>query len=181
EGRVAAMDFTERLKLVAEKDRLAGVDHLCAALQVDTSGSPPGAYATMTWDDFRSLIAKGLVEVGPHTVTHPILSRLGPDQISWEIRESWRRLREECPSAIPVFCYPNGTPADYTRETMAAVREAGLVAAVTTEPQHVRRLGSDPDELYHLPRFSCPNDVPHLAQVVSGIERAKMAFMDKLS
>jgi len=28
EGRAAAMDFTERLKLVAEKDRLAGVDHL---------------------------------------------------------------------------------------------------------------------------------------------------------
>jgi peptidoglycan/xylan/chitin deacetylase (PgdA/CDA1 family) len=180
-GRAAAVDFTERMKLVSEQDRLDGVDRLCATLHVDTSGPAPSPYETMTWDDFRRLTATGLVEVGPHTVSHPILSRLGPDQIAWEIRESWRRLKEECPSAIPVFCYPNGTPADYTRETIAAVRAAALDAAVTTEPGHVGRLGRDPDARYRLPRFSCPNDVPHLAQVVSGIERAKLAFIGKLS
>ena len=150
-----------------------------AALEVDTTGPAPAAYETITWDDIRRLAGSGLVEMGPHTVTHPILSRLDADQISWEIRESWRRLREQCPSAVPVFCYPNGTPEDYTRETMAAVRNAGLSAAVTTEPGHVRLLGKDPDELYRLPRFSCPDDVAHLAQVVNGIEGMKLSLIRK--
>ena len=181
EGRAAAVDFTERLKFVPKRERTEGVERLCAALDVDTSGPAPSAYETMTWDDLRRLAGTGLVDVGPHTVSHPIMSRLDAGQLAWEIRESWHRLRDECPAAIPVFCYPNGTPADYTRETMAAVRDAGLVAAVTTEPGHVGRLGSDPDERYRLPRFSCPNDVPHLAQVVSGIERAKLTFMRAVS
>ena len=181
QARDAAVDFSERLKPVSEQERLDGVDRLCAALHADTSGPAPAAYETMSWDDLRTLVATGLVDVGPHTVTHPILSRLDADQISWEIRESWRRLRAECPSAIPVFCYPNGTPADFTRETMAAVRDAGLAAAVTTEPGHVGRLGADADERFRLPRFSCPNDVAHLAQVVTGIEHAKLSVMKKLS
>lgn len=181
DGRAAGVAFAERMKLVSEAERLDGVERLCAALEVDTSGPAPAEYETMTWDDLRRLARTGLVEMGPHTVTHPILSRLDADRISWEIRESWRRLREECPMAIPVFCYPNGTPADYTRQTMAAVRQAGLTAAVTTEPGHVRQLQGDPDERYRLPRFSCPNDVAHLAQVVNGLEGAKLALLGKFS
>jgi peptidoglycan/xylan/chitin deacetylase (PgdA/CDA1 family) len=180
EGRAAGVDFAERLKPLPGPERLVGVDRLCAALDVDTSGPRPAAYETMTWEDFRRLSSTGLVDVGPHTVTHPILSRLAADQIAWEIRESWRRLSAECPSAVPIFCYPNGTPADYTPETMSSVRIAGLAAAVTTRPGHIRRLGSDPDDRYRLPRFSCPNDVPHLAQVLNGVEQAKLAVMGTL-
>ncbi len=181
EGRAAAADYTERMKLVPEKERLEGIERLCASLHVDTSGPAPAEYEAMTWADLRRLTGTGLIDVGPHTVSHPILSRTGADQIAWEIRESWRRLREECPSAIPVFCYPNGTAADYTRQTMAEVRAAGLAAAVTTERGHVARLGGDPDQRYRLPRFPLPHDVPHLAQVVTGLERAKLAFAGKLT
>jgi peptidoglycan/xylan/chitin deacetylase (PgdA/CDA1 family) len=181
EARAAGVDFTERMKCVTAQERLDGVDRVCAALDVDTSGPRPPAYETMTWEDFRRLSSTGLVDVGPHTVTHPILSRLAADQIAWEIRESWRRLRAECPNAVPIFCYPNGTPADYTPETMSAVRRAGLTAAVTTTPGHIGRLSSDPDERYRLPRFPGPIDVAHLAQVVNGVERTKLAVMGKLS
>jgi peptidoglycan/xylan/chitin deacetylase (PgdA/CDA1 family) len=181
ERRAAGVDFMERMKLLTAPERLDAIDRLCAALDVDTSVPRPAAYETMTWEDFRRLSATGLVDVGPHTVTHPILSRLPADQIVWEIRESWRRLRAECPNAVPIFCYPNGTPADYTPETMAAVRMAGLAAAVTTRPGHIGRISVDPDERYRLPRFACPNDVPHLAQVVNGLEHAKLAFIGKLS
>jgi peptidoglycan/xylan/chitin deacetylase (PgdA/CDA1 family) len=181
EGRAAGVDFAERMKRLPGPERLDGVDRLCAALDVDTSGPRPAVYDTMTWEDVRRLSATGLVDVGPHTVTHPILSRLPADQIAWEIRESWRRLRAECPAAVPIFCYPNGTPADYTQETMSSVRIAGLAAAVTTRPGHIGRLGPDPDERYRLPRFSCPHDVPHLAQVLNGVEQVKLACMAKLS
>jgi hypothetical protein len=71
-----------------------------------------------------------------------------------------------------VFCYPNGRPADYSAATIAMVRDAGFIAAVTTEQQHVSPLSSHVENRYRLPRFSCPNDVPHLAQVVSGIVAA---------
>jgi hypothetical protein len=63
---------------------------------------------------------------------------------------------------------------------MDAVREAGLTAATTTEPGQLAPLGADPTARYRLPRFWCPNDVPHLAQIVSGIEGTKLRFLQAL-
>jgi hypothetical protein len=55
------------------------------------------------------------------------------------------------------------------------VRGAGLSAAVTTEEGYARRYSGNADEPYRLPRFNCPNDIAHLAQIVNGLERAKLA------
>lgn len=176
ERRVSAVHLSEKLKLVPEQERLDVIELLCTHLRVDASGPSPDEYSTMTWDDVRALASSGLVDVAPHTVTHPILTRLTDQRMRWEIVESWRRLREECPAAIPLFCYPNGTPIDYSPATISALRDAGFLGAVTTEEGYVGRHSGQVDLPYRLPRFSCPNDVAHLAQIVNGLERAKMTL-----
>lgn len=173
QARIAADHFTTRLKELPDGDRTEAIDRLSDLLGIDTRGPRPAAYEVMTWSDLRRLGSTGLVDVGPHTVTHPILSRTEPGQLRHEIRESWHRVRQECPRAVPVFCYPNGTPADYTDQVVAVVRDEGLRAAVTTREGHVSRLSGDVDERFCLPRFDLPKERRNLASVLTGLERVK--------
>ena len=114
---------------------------------------------------------------GPHSVSHPILSRTSDEQSKFEIQESWRRLRAETSAVCPVFCYPNGKPDDYGDREIHAARGVGLAGAVSTEPGYVtgRDFSSEnPNARFRLPRMSWPERHQHQVQIVSGIERAKL-------
>jgi peptidoglycan/xylan/chitin deacetylase (PgdA/CDA1 family) len=70
-----------------------------------------------------------LVEVGAHTVTHPILSALPAAIQRSEIRGSKARLEEILGRPVTSFAYPYGSRSDYTAETVALVRRAGFSCA----------------------------------------------------
>ena len=78
----------------------------------------------------RASERKGM-QFGPHTVTHPILSRAPQANMREELATSWARLRTEAEGAVPIFCYPNGQPGDYGEREVRVLRELGLRAAVT--------------------------------------------------
>jgi peptidoglycan/xylan/chitin deacetylase (PgdA/CDA1 family) len=91
------------------------------------------------------------MEVGAHTVTHPILANLDSKRAGSEITDGKRRLEEIIGSPVKVFAYPNGKPGrDYGREHVDMVRELGFEAAVSTA-WGVGHAASDP---YQLPRFT---------------------------
>ena len=115
------------------------------------------------------------VTFGPHTVTHPILSRVDAETAAFEVRESWLRVRAETSAAVPVFCYPNGSAPMFGAREVTAVKDCGLRAAVTTTPRHVTRkqYAASPDARFLLPRFAYYDDLPHFAQMVSGVEWMK--------
>jgi peptidoglycan/xylan/chitin deacetylase (PgdA/CDA1 family) len=69
------------------------------------------------------------VEVGGHTMTHPVLSSLPVERQRSEVSESNDRLREVAGRPIESFAYPHGGPADYTVETTRVVAEAGFLRA----------------------------------------------------
>lgn len=91
------------------------------------------------------------IEIGAHTVHHPILARL-PDGAAWEeILESRAWLQGVTGRNPELFAYPNGQPGlDYDHRHVAMVREAGFTAAVST------RWGAACSDsgLYELPRFA---------------------------
>lgn len=90
------------------------------------------------------------MEIGGHTVNHPILTLLNEQQARAEIVRGKRRLEEITGAPITVFAYPNGKPGwDYGPRDVGLVREAGFAAAVSTISGTAGR-GSD---LYQLPRF----------------------------
>ena len=85
----------------------------------------------LTWDQVRLMKTKG-VDFGGHTVTHPFISRLTPEQTAWEIGECKRRIEDELQRPVECFAYPNGREEDFGAWNKNAIRSAGYRAAVTT-------------------------------------------------
>ncbi len=80
----------------------------------------------LTTEEVRTLAASRLIEIGAHTVTHPVLSTLSIKSQQVEIAQSKRTLEEICGRPVNAFAYPNGGAADYTQKTVSLVREAGF-------------------------------------------------------
>ncbi len=91
----------------------------------------------------------GLIEVGAHSVTHPVLSSLPVAEQRWELQTGKVRLEEILGRPVVSFAYPYGTLPDYTEETVAIVRESGFACACSTVP---RAVWKDAD-VFQLPRI----------------------------
>ncbi len=91
------------------------------------------------------------MDIGGHTVSHPILAKLAATEARDEIVRGKRRLEDLLQQRVALFAYPNGRPGrDYDAQTVALVREAGFDAAVTTSPGAAGQ-GADP---FQIPRFT---------------------------
>ena len=172
-----ARRIIDALKLVSDAERRRVLDAIPPMLDVELPASPPARYESMTWDQIRAC-GRGLTTFGAHTVSHPILARTDDAVARFEIEDSWRQLREQTGAAVSVFCYPNGGPGDVTAREATIVRNAGIVAAVTSSPGYASgtRWNAETDAPYFVPRFPYDGQLHELAQVVSGVERMKLAI-----
>jgi peptidoglycan/xylan/chitin deacetylase (PgdA/CDA1 family) len=153
------------------------LDGLPGALDVALPSRATDKYAPMTWEEVRHCAARGAV-FGAHTVTHPILSQVGDDAAGWEIATSWDRLRDATTATTDIFCYPNGTSADFGDRETGILSARGFSSALTTMPGHVTAatFRERSDAAFRLPRFAYDDDGLGFTQVTAGLERAKMAF-----
>ncbi len=87
-----------------------------------------GDGAIMSESELRELVAAGW-ELGAHTMSHPDLSRMDYDSCRREIQESREALERITGAPVRTFAYPFGR---YGPAALAAVKDAGLLAAVTT-------------------------------------------------
>jgi peptidoglycan/xylan/chitin deacetylase (PgdA/CDA1 family) len=167
-------DFIARCKTLSDRAKHAAIERLALAAEVTLPARPPAHYAPMSWDQLRKWERRGM-SFGPHTVTHPILSRTDAEQSKREVVESWARLRAEAAQPTPVFCYPNGQWGDFGEREVATLRELGLLGAVVGAPGYarLRRISDGPSAPFEVLRFSLPDNVLDLVQVVSGFERLK--------
>jgi peptidoglycan/xylan/chitin deacetylase (PgdA/CDA1 family) len=125
--RFAVTTLLNGIKHRRPPEREAAVAAVAAAAGCD---SPPSLM--MNPDQVRRLARRGM-DVGAHTVTHPILSRLDPSAARNEIGESKLQLEGLLGRPVSLFAYPNGVPGrDYAAEHVAIVRECGFTAAVST-------------------------------------------------
>jgi peptidoglycan/xylan/chitin deacetylase (PgdA/CDA1 family) len=83
----------------------------------------------MSRDGVRDLTAGGLVSVGAHTVTHPVLSSLPADAAADEIRQSKHDLERILGAPVTSFAYPFGYRGAYTARNIDAARDAGITDA----------------------------------------------------
>jgi peptidoglycan/xylan/chitin deacetylase (PgdA/CDA1 family) len=167
----------DALKVVHNAERLHALNLLSFTLEVVVPERPPRRFAPMSWDQVRSCAAMGAA-FGAHTVTHPILSQIGDEEVRHEIETSWHRLISETTAVTDVFCYPNGGPDDFTPATIRILEELGFSSAVTTSPAYVTSAtcAATKDASYRIPRFAYPDDAIDMQQILSGIERIK-AFL----
>ncbi len=122
----------QRLIQMPNSERLQTLRDLPRLLHIELTAAPPHDALPLTWDELRALSRDGL-DVGAHTCTHPILSRVDVSGLDSEIAASKHRLEDALDEPVTNFCYPNGTADDYSADVIEAVRRAGFETAVTTE------------------------------------------------
>ena len=91
------------------------------------------------------------MQVGAHTISHPILATLDETAVQAEVNGSKRRLEQLLGERVSLFAYPNGKPKqDYSPANLELVRTSGFDAAVSTE-WGTTRCG---DDLMQIRRFT---------------------------
>jgi peptidoglycan/xylan/chitin deacetylase (PgdA/CDA1 family) len=136
-SKIKYLDPASREAAVERVQRAAGV----TALPTDLM---------MRSEQVRELHLAGM-EIGAHTVNHPILTSLQAAEAEREIDGGRQRLQQIIDAPVMVLAYPNGKPGrDYDSSHVAMVRRLGFLAAVSTAPG-VARAG---DDLFQLPRFT---------------------------
>ncbi len=123
--------------------------------------------ALMNWPQLREINESGLVEIGSHSLTHPILSRETQEKVNTEMRLSKERIELELDIKVVSFCYPNGQSEDYRETEVIELKKCGYQTAVTSE----FGLVSADSKKYLLPRFG--GDFSNLAQAkkyIDGLE-----------
>ncbi len=104
----------------------------------------------MSSAQLRQLHAAGM-EIGAHTVNHPILARLPTMQARAEIEMGKLALEAMTGAPVRLLAYPNGKPGeDYTAEHVAIARDLGFEGAVST----AWGASQGAPDLFQLPRFT---------------------------
>jgi peptidoglycan/xylan/chitin deacetylase (PgdA/CDA1 family) len=150
--RTAIDALLAQIKYRQVGERVLLVEQLAAAM-----GSTLPNDLMMRPAQIKRLHDEGM-EIGGHTVNHPILTVLDEYQARAEIVDGKCRLEEITGEPVTLFAYPNGKPGrDYGLRHVELVKQAGFKAAVSTIPGVANR-GSD---LFQLPRFGPWDRNPH--------------------
>lgn len=107
----------------------------------------------MTPLEVQQVAAGGLVTVGAHTATHPVLANENDAEAERQIVQSVQALREWLGRDVVAFAYPNGAPGlDFGPREQAILRRCGVRLAFTTataffgvatDPLAIPRVGLD--------------------------------------
>jgi len=168
ERRAAAASLIEALKWVSDDERLRVLEMIDARLGVTLPKVPPPEYAALTWNAVRQLERTG-VDFAPHSLTHPMLSRMRPDESAREIGGSWDVLRNECHDPAPIFGYPNGSSDSFGQREIDTVRDCGMRGAVAFRRRYVNPSACSVADRFHLSRFPAPEDPATAVYLASGI------------
>lgn len=154
DGERSAMALTKPEVIEAMQQRLKheepGKRQGMAEELAESLGTKIPTDLMMSSEQVRILADAGM-EIGAHTLTHPILSRISSDHAWREISDSKRVLEEILGRGVNLFAYPNGVPEeDFSEKHIQMVRNAGFSAAVTTSPGT-----ADKDiDRFQLPRYA---------------------------
>jgi peptidoglycan/xylan/chitin deacetylase (PgdA/CDA1 family) len=146
-----ADQIIKAVKHLPTEQRSALVAEFCARI-----GAELPTDLMMTREQVRSLAAAGM-EIGAHTLTHPILRNLTDEAARREIHESRSVLEGITGRTVRAFAYPNGRPGeDYSARDRAIVESLGFDYALSTR----WGVASAKSDVFQLPRFTPWDQTP---------------------
>jgi peptidoglycan/xylan/chitin deacetylase (PgdA/CDA1 family) len=133
-----------KLKLVADDQRKAFVAHLltlvdAAALERDWRRHG----GAMRWEHLAEM-ARNDVEIGSHTVSHPILSKTEGQVLVSELADSKRTLEQKVGMPVELIAYPVGGRAHFSPEVVDVARRVGYEFGISYVAGVNRPAGLDP-------------------------------------
>lgn len=110
-------------------------DSVCETILREAGGDPAAIVKNLylSPDEVRELDRAG-VEIGGHTVSHPILARCADGEVEREIGDGRRRLEAWIGHGIETFAYPWGRKWDYDQRAVRALQQEGFVAGLSMDP-----------------------------------------------
>jgi len=104
------------------------------------TNTPPKEFRNMDLGKIRQMQQSGLIAIGAHTLTHPILANETDENCEKEIVQSINDLAQILNQEIKYFAYPNGTfHLDFGRREMEILRKNNIKIALTTELDFVSK------------------------------------------
>ncbi len=160
----AADKINSILKSLPSDQKEDTIKRLATTLDVLVPPLPPHEFGALNWAQVREMDAEG-IEIGSHTVTHPILPNVTNDEaLRAELSASKTRLEGMLGREVPLFCYPNGRNDARVQRATAL---AGYRCAVTNLPG----LNTAQTPLLALRRICPQPDLAHFVQSTSGFEQ----------
>jgi len=136
-SRKQVMDeWIAMLKTLPEVDKKKQVDQLPEILDASVPNDL-SAGLTLTWSEVRHLSDNG-IEMGSHTVNHPILTRVSLDEAKGELEQSKSTIEAVTNKPVVSFAYPNGQRSDFNEALVNSVVDAGYQVAFTLVPGPTR-------------------------------------------
>lgn len=133
------------IKRLPQRERQARVDAICERIGVALPDD-----LMMTSAQVRGLSQAGM-EVGAHTVSHPILRTLDEQAARQEIQGNREALERITGAAVRSFAYPNGKlDDDYTVRDRDLVESLRFDYALSTQ----RGVATGASDRFQLPRFT---------------------------
>lgn len=117
---------------------------------VEHPTNPDTKVSLMSGEQVKALAASGHVEIGGHTLTHPRLSKITPEQQAHEIQENKRQLEALLGHPLLSFAYPYGDMNESAKEQAIAAGYRFAVAtnsgpkAMHQDPYQIRRIAIFP-------------------------------------
>ncbi|WP_323910995.1 polysaccharide deacetylase family protein [Aeromonas veronii] len=117
---------------------------------VEHPTNPDTKVSLMSGEQVKALAASGHVEIGGHTLTHPRLSKLTPEQQAHEIQENKRQLEALLGHPLLSFAYPYGDMNESAKEQAITAGYRFAVAtnsgpkAMHQDPFQIRRIAIFP-------------------------------------
>lgn len=151
ETSISLRSILQSLKKIPadEKDRIVrDIVHDLLPDGEDKSSPVYESFKLMSWSELIELSKSTSIQIGGHTCTHNILTRLSRDIAQSEIQDCKSILEEKLDTRVDLFAYPNGTTNDFSEQDINTLRSTGWHAAVTTVENRV----TVPIDPYRIPR-----------------------------
>jgi peptidoglycan/xylan/chitin deacetylase (PgdA/CDA1 family) len=141
------------LNRMRPEQRNARIEAMASSLNksggVTIPKSAPEKYSPCSWSELREMADSGLMEIGSHTVTHPILSSVTDEESFAELTRSRAQIEDGIGRSVRSFCFPNGMPGDFRPSQVRQVAEAGYDCSVIAQFGMV----SNSSDRYQMPRI----------------------------
>jgi len=146
EKTLAASVITENLRKLPEAKRELLVEKVIDICEAEARSDLNNNHF-LSWEECKEM-KNNSIDIGSHTVSHPMLTRLPPKQARYEMEQSKKHIEEKLGMEVKAFSYPFG---DYDTDMVALVRKSGYAYAVTATPR--KAIGSE-DNVYQIGRVA---------------------------
>lgn len=101
-----------------------------AGYQMDMAG------LALTWDELAEMLSSGLLTVGSHTQSHPMLTKIPTEEVRQELLESKNLIEQHLSTSVNHFSYPHSA---YNMEIANELRLIGYKSATLGYGGSIRR------------------------------------------